>query len=97
MQKEVKKRKKKWKKGKGGKKYENAIKKKDVEIEKLQETEAEVKAHVAIVMKEEYDKEIERCEYKQTIKTLKLEHDPALKKLNNPRRMLDVLNLDKCK
>ena len=79
MQKEVKKRKKKWKKGKGEKKYENAIKKKDIEIEKLKITEAESETHVVISLKEEYDKEIERDENKQTIKTLTIEHDQALK------------------
>ena len=47
-------------------------------------------------MKEENAKEIERDKHKQTIKTLTIEHNQALKKLNNLRRTLDVLNLDKC-
>ena len=48
-------------------------------------------------MKEEYDKEIERDKHKQTIKTLTIEYNQALKKLNNPRRIMDMLNLDKYK
>ena len=35
--------------------------------------------HIKIVTKEEYDKEIEQNKHKQTIKTLTIEHNQALK------------------
>ena len=59
--------------------------------------EAESEVHVTIVMKEECDKEIERDKHNQSIKTLTIEYNQALEKLKNPRRILDMLNLDEYK
>ena len=58
-------------------------------------TKAEAEGRMSIVMKDEHDKEIERDEHEQSIKTLTIAHDQALKKLNNSRRIMDMLNLDK--
>ena len=76
-----------WKRNKG----------KNIEIEKLKiiEAEAEVEVHVEIATKEECDKEIDRDKYKKSIKTLRFDCDQVLKELNNPRRFLDMLNIDK--
>ena len=58
--------------------------------------EAYAEACVAIVTREGHDEEIERDKHRQSIKTLKIEYDQALK-TNNPRRILYMLNLDEHK
>ena len=80
------------------------IKVKDVEIEKLQTIEAEAEAYVAILTKDECDKEIERNKCKNSVKMLKFNHNQILKdvkkkkaeivKLKHKRRFLKMLGLE---
>ena len=48
---------------------------KHVWIKKLQKLEAEAKAHVAIITKDEFDKEIERDKPKKSIRMFTINHN----------------------
>ena len=59
---------------------EKKTQEKDVEIEKLQIIEADAEAYVAIVTKDEQDKEIKRDKYKNSVKILTINHNQVWKK-----------------
>ena len=51
---------------------------KEIELEKLKITEAEVEACNAMSIKDENNKEIEREKHKNSVKMLTINHDQAL-------------------
>ena len=58
--------------------HEKKVQLKEIEIERLETTEAKAEAYAEMVMKDEHNKEIEREKYKNSVKMLTINYNQVL-------------------